>query len=184
MAAVFDLNWTPSGTSISQNVGYRQRGNVDWIYNANITAPNPQTSIANSATVGALAYNTTYQFQVVSICGGVSNGSRIYEMIQYHCQTPTYVIIGESPTATLSVSQSPIITVELIEYQLLSSMAVVLETQNATGISPNANFATALSSGTYTIQWRYGTTINGVTLYSDDTSQLNAWCVTDTITIP
>jgi len=167
----FDLTWSVGGSPISQTVAYRQRGSADWISNVNIDSPNPQTNSATTSSVDNLDTNIVYQFQINSNCSGVSNGSNVYESIIYQCKTLTATIVG----GVISVNQPILPTIDTIQYQLLNAFNVVVDSKTATGLTPNVNF-TAQAAGTYHVKWRYGTLINGVTLYSDDASQLGAMC--------
>jgi len=169
--SVFTLTWTASGTAISQNTKYRQRGYSDWITDNNISPKNPETNSATTSTVSNLIVNTVYQFQVDSLCTSGANSSNMYESIIYSCQPITAVSNG----GRVSVNQNPLLTIDSITYQLVNSSSVVVETQSATGANPEATFGSH-PSGTYSVKYRYGTLINGVTLYSDDASQLNALC--------
>ena len=167
----FILAWTVGGSPVSQMSEYRQRGYVDWITNVNISPANPEANDAVTSTVSNLDDNTVYQFQVESVCSGATNGSNVYESIRYSCQTLTAVVVG----GVISVNQPILSTVDTIQYQLLNNSNVVVDTQTATGPAPNANFASQ-SAGTYHVNWRMGTLVNGVMLYSNDASQLNAMC--------
>jgi hypothetical protein len=176
----FILDWTVAVSSVSQTVKYRLRGDVSWISNVNISDPNPLANSTNSATVSNLCVNCVYQFQVDNNCANGVNGSNVYESIIYNCQT-----LSSSVTANVvTVTQDPLTTVELIEY-ILYEDTTPLETVNATGSNPIATFAavTPNPAATYTVQWRYGTTVNGTMLYSTDASQLNGYCVSGTIVI-
>lgn len=169
---VYALAWTPAAGTISQNAIYRQRSSLDWIYNIGISPINPLTSVASSATIRGLATNIVYQFQVTSVCSSVSNTSNIYEAITFACQTVTPTVISH----VLSVNQNPLPTVDTIQYQLVNNSSVVVATLITSGVSPSVTFA-AQNAGTYSLRYRYGATVNGTTLYSDDASQLGAWCV-------
>jgi len=177
----FDLTWTASGTATSQNVKYRERNTSTWLLTPNVDAPNPQTNSETTATVENLNLNTVYQFAIDSVCSGGGVGtSNIYEMIIYDCANESHAVVG----STVSIQQAPLSTIDTVEYQLWNSTGPTLTaTIIATGINPIAKF-TNVSSGTYTIKWRYGTLINGVTLYSNDASQLNALCTTGSIVVP
>ena len=176
---VYTLNWVVGANNVTQTVAYRQRGSVDWISNVNIAAPNPQTAITTSATVSNLNYNTVYQFQVTSNCSGTANNSSVYESIIYNCQELTDGVNA----GVISVNQAPMPTVDIVEYTLLDSMLSPIQGVMSTGSNPIGVF-TAVGAGSYTVQWRYGTLINGATLYSTDISQLNAYCVSKTIIVP
>ena len=89
-----------------------------------------------------------------------------------------------SNAGVLTVTQDVLSTVEVIQYTLYGD-ATPIETVSATGSNPIATFAaiTPDPGTTYTVQWRYGTTVNGTMLYSNDGSQLGAYCVSGTIVI-
>jgi hypothetical protein len=167
----FDLSWA-AGTSLgeTQTVAYRESGATNWITSANITLANPQLYTATSAVVANLNVNTVYEFQIVSNCGTGPNYSAIVTGIIYAQQTLTD---GENG-GVISVNQASMPTVDVIEYILLDSVFAPIENVNATGINPVAVFQPQLA-GTYYVQYRYGTLINGVTLYSDDVSQAGTW---------
>lgn len=177
---VFDLTWTASGTATSQNVKYREKNTSVWLLTPNVDAANPQTNIATAASVENLNLNTVYEFAVDSICsGGGTASTDIYEMIIYSCQT----LYDQINVDVISVYQNPLLTVDTIEYRLVNSLSVVVQSGSTTGGNPQFTFDSE-ASGDYTVEWRYGTSVNGVTLWSDDVSQLGTWCVSGTITIP
>lgn len=133
----------------------------------------------SSSPPSGLNLNTVYQFQINSICAsGTVGNSNIYELIIYTPQTVTTTVVA----GVISVNQSPLQTVTVIDYRLVNSSSVVIQNISATGPAPNASFTT-VASGTYTVQYRYGAIVNGTTLYSDDSSQLGAWSTTGTITV-
>jgi hypothetical protein len=86
-------------------------------------------------------------------------------------------------TGVISVNQASMPTVDIIEYTLVDSVLTPIETVIATGTNPVGVF-TAQASGTYYVQYRYGTLINGVTLYSDDPSQAGTFYQSSGIVIP
>jgi hypothetical protein len=177
----FDLSWA-AGTSLgeTQTVTYREQGATAWISSANITAPNPQVYTTTSAVVANLNTNTVYEFQIVSNCGTGPNYSAIVTGIIYSQETLLY---GVNSTL-LSVSQASIPTVDIIEYTLTDQLSTPIETVSATGSNPVAQFTVPVSPATtYIVEFRYGTLVNGVTLYSDDPSQAGAW-YSQTITTP
>ena len=165
----FDLSWVPSGTASYQIAKYRQRGFTEWITGVNFTPPNPLLTAATTTSVGSLDNNTVYQFQIDSVCSGDVANSNIYEAIRYNCQTLTAVVVA----GVISVSQPSLVTIDTIEYQLFDSDDILVDNQTATGLNPQATFASQ-SADTYYVNWRYGTLINGVMLYSD--YQLEVWC--------
>ena len=176
----FDLFWA-AGTSLgeTQTVTYREQGATAWISSANITAPNPQVYTTTSAVVANLNTNTVYEFQIVSNCGTGPNYSAIVTGIIYSQQTLTDGV----NTGVISVNQASMPTVDIIEYTLVDSVLTPIETVSATGTNPVGVF-TAQASGTYYVQYRYGTLINGVTLYSDDPSQAGIFYQSSGILIP
>jgi hypothetical protein len=176
----FGLSWA-AGTSLgeTQTVTYREQGATAWISSANINAPNPQAYTTTSAVVENLNTNTVYEFQIVSNCGTGPNYSAIVTGIIYALQTLT---VGVN-TGVISVNQASMPTVDIIEYTLVNSVFTPIETVSATGTNPVGVF-TAQASGTYYVQYRYGTLINGVTLYSDDPSQAGTFYQSSGIVIP
>jgi hypothetical protein len=176
----FGLSWA-AGTSLgeTQTVTYREQGATAWISSANINAPNPQAYTTTSAVVENLNTNNVYEFQIVSNCGTGPNYSAIVTGIIYSQQTLT---VGVN-TGVISVNQASMPTVDIIEYTLVNSVLTPIETVSATGTNPVGVF-TAQASGTYYVQYRYGTLINGVTLYSDDPSQAGTFYQSSGIVIP
>lgn len=176
----FNLNWVAAVSSVSQTGKYRLRGDVSWISNVNFSIPNPLSSTDTEVNVANLCVNCVYQFQIDNNCASGVNGSSIVESIIYSCQT----LSASSNAGVLTVTQDPLTTVELIEYVLYED-TTPLETVSATGSNPIATFAaiTPDPGSVYTVQWRYGTTVNGTMLYSNDVSQLNDYCVSGTIVI-
>lgn len=177
----FNLSWAV-GTSLgeTQTVAYRESGTTTWITNANITLANPQLYTATSAVVANLNTNTVYEFQIVSNCGTGPNYSAIVTGIIYAQETVT---IGAN-SGVISVNQAPIPTVDIIEYTLYNAAGPTpVQSTTATGVNPVASFSQVLA-GTYYVDYRYGTLINGVTLYSDDPSQNNAWYQSTSVIVP
>ena len=171
-ASPFTLAWTHGSGCTSQTVNYRQRGSSNWVNNINITAANPQTNTTNSASVANLNNNTVWQFQVTSNCSGSTNNTPVVESILFACQNVTKGVI----CGVITINQAPLTTVDNVTY-LLYSGSSLLQTVITTGLVPSATF-TSVSSGTYTVKWRMSATVNGVTVNSDDSSQLNALCTT------
>jgi hypothetical protein len=178
----FNLSWT-AGTSLgeTQTVSYREQGATAWISSANIDLANPQAYTTTSAIVKNLNTNTVYEFQIVSNCGTGPNYSAIVTGIIYSQET----LLHGVNNSYLSVNQASMPTVDIVEYILLDNNLVPIENAApVTGSNPVVQFNTAVSSATtYYVQYRYGTLINGVTLYSDDPSQAGAW-YSQTITTP
>lgn len=174
----FAASWTAPGDATALTIQYRQRGNSEWISNVNISPANPLSASATSATINLSGCpNTVYQFVIVTSCTGGSTYGATTEAIIYSCQT----LSANVTAGVITVTQNALITVETIQYTLYQS-TTPLETVTATGSNPVASFS-AVSAGTYTVKWRYGTTVNGVTLYSNDSSQLNAYCTSGSIVV-
>lgn len=177
--ADFDLTWTPSGTATTQNVKYREANTINWILTPNVTPANPQAQADAAATVENLTLNTIYDFAVDSVCSGGGLGtSNVYQMVIYDCAVVTDQVAAQQ----ISVTQNPLSTLDTIDYRLVDSVSVVVESISTSAQEPSVTF-TAVSAGDYTVEWRYNGTVNGVNLSSDDVSQLNAWCSTATITV-
>lgn len=176
----FNLSWA-TGTSVgeTQTVAYRESGATTWITNANITLANPQLYTATSAIVASLNTNTVYEFQIVSNCGTGPNYSAIVTGIIYEQQTLTDGVNA----GVISVNQASMPTVDIIEYVLTDQNNIPIENVSATGTNPVAVFGVQVS-GTYYVEFRYGTLINGVTLYSDDPSQHTTVYTSSPIIIP
>lgn len=177
----FNLSWTPAGGTTSAQISkYRARDMSSWL-TGNSTPSNPMTDMVNSSVTAGLLGNVVYQFQVDSDCPGDVGHSNIYEMITYTCQDIAITVVDaggglQQITGTLL----PLSTVDNVEFKLVNTTGpVTVENIITTGINPIAIF-TPVSSGTYRIKWRYATLINGVTLYSDDPSQINDYCDTGT----
>ena len=172
----FDLTWTPTGgTTTSQIAKYRALGSSNWITN-NFTPANNLSDVATTTTAKNLNTNTVYQFQVDSNCPGDVSNSNIYEAVIFECQTTT--LTQTSPTAShwdIRASQNPL-TVDTVEYRLKNPSNAVVENISATGSNPVVLFSTVATNGTWKVEWRYVTLVNGVTVYSTDADQLNAWC--------
>jgi len=158
--STFNLSWTYGANNTSQIVGYRQRGNVDFITNANITSANPQSSTTNSASITGINNNTVYQFQITSICTSSNSLSNIYESVIFSQQSITDGV----NSGVISVNQAPMPTVNTITYTLYSGQSPV-QTVYGTGINPVAKFA-AVSSGNYTVKYSYTTLVNGINVTS------------------
>lgn len=172
----FDLQWTPTSGS-SQLAKWRQSNSASWVLTG-FTTPNPLTDTENNNTLPSPIVNTVIQFQIDTVFSGGTVSGNIAECIEYDCQTLGYTVVSQ----TVNVYQSPLATVETVEYRIKNSGGTVVDNQTATGPNPVATF-TALSADTYSVEWRYATTVNGATLYSTDASQLNAWCSQGSIVV-
>lgn len=170
------LTWThQSGTS--QISKWRQFGGSDW-FTSGFTVANPLSGVAATNTYSSPATNVVFDFQIDTVYSGGTIGSNIRQGIYYTGQTLSDTIVA----GVISVNQSQL-QLDAIQYRLKNAGAVVLENISTTGQIPQVAFS-AQASGNYTVEWRYGTLINGVTLYSDDVLQHNAYYVSGTITIP
>ncbi len=165
----FIYTWTAE-TGNSQQAKWRQRGTALWSTSL-LTPANPLSAVAVTTTAALTGVNVPYQFQVDTIYSTGLIGSNIYENIQYECQTLNVVVA----TQQISVSQDALPEITYLEYNLYNSAVVLVETIITTGSSPSVQFA-AVSADTYKVTWRYGVSINGTVLYSDDASQLAAYC--------
>jgi hypothetical protein len=148
-----------------------------WITNVNISPANPLTT-NTTATVTGINNNVVYNFAVDNICSNGIATSNVYQAIVYSTQTLSHTVSA----GVISVNQNPLLTIDSIQYRLKNNSSNILSTIITTGTSPSVSFP-AQSSGNYTVEWRYGATVNGVTLYSDDPSEAGAWYVSGTITI-
>lgn len=175
---LFILTWTPTGgTTTTQVAKYRNRGLSSWLTN-NFDPPNVLDAVTDEVSALSLAYNTVYQFQIDSNCPGDVSHSNIFEAIMYQDQEIDVVVNG----GNISVNQNPMMTVATIEYRLYNDTPIVVDTQVATGYNPQVTFGSQIP-GDYSVQWRLGTLINGVALYSDDPSQEGDWYSYGPITI-
>ena len=170
----FNLAWALGAGSVSQLASYRSRGTETWLTSnilgtGSYNVPNPQANTTTVARASGLAKNTVYQFQITNNCTTGSSYSNIYEAIIYTQQTLTY----GATSGVISVNQAALPTIDTVEYMLYRG-ASPLETVLATGLNPSAKFA-SVSSGTYTVKFRYTTLINGSSLSSDDSSESAAW---------
>lgn len=170
------LSWTPGDGSVEQITRWRQRGSTDW-RNDLWTTPNPLSNEVTSNVFNIPATNTVFQLSVLNNCSTGSGASSIFETIVFACQT----VISSVSSGVITVTQSPLPFVDNIYYELYEGSSSK-QTVVATGISPTVSFA-SVSSGSYVVKWYYASTINGVTLNSTDSSQLNALCFTSTITV-
>lgn len=166
----FVLTWTPAGgTTTDQIAKYRPKGDTTWLtvnFNpANILGP----AVTTTNAVG-LNLNQVYEFQIDSVCPGDTGNGNITESIIYDQVTLEADVVG----TVITVTQTPMPSVSTIQYTLLDQLSTPIETVIATGANPIATFA-SVASGTYTVDYRYGATVNGVTLYSDDPSQAGSW---------
>ena len=174
----FGLTWTPavSGT-VSQLVKYRLQGDTAWVSGVNITAANPQTTSASSAAVSPGCTNTIIEFQIESVCGTGSNNTLVMHGICYAQQT----VSSNVTSGVISLTQPAMPTVDTVEYVLYSGNTP-LQTVLGTGSNPTISF-TSVSAGTYTVKYRYRTSIDGTIVSSNDSSQHNAYYVTGNITV-
>jgi len=166
---VFTMTWVAGPNNDYQIAKYRQQGAANWVSNVNITPTNPLADDATTVDVKNLLTNTVYEFQVDSICSDVAHSS-IYESIIYEEPVLSTGVVG----GVISVTQDPLPTIEIVDYRLKNNNDTVLQNASVTGSNPSHSF-TSVSAGTYKVDWRFGTTINGVMLYSTDPSQEGAW---------
>jgi hypothetical protein len=176
-ASSVTLSWTHQ-SGVSQNSKWRIRGNSLW-NTTNFTPANPLSSTAITSTLSSFTANIPFQLQVDTIYSNGLIGSNIYEQVIYSCQTPSYTVVA----GVISISQTALTHLDTIEYNLYNSGPTLVQTIVTTGISPAVVF-NAVTADTYSVKFRYGTTINGTVLYSDDPSQLNAFCVQAGIVVP
>lgn len=163
----FGLAWTHQSGS-AQNAKFRQYGQQAWVLFGFIT-PNPMTGTAATNAIPAPAVNFVYEFQVDTVYPTGTIGSNIYQMIDFFKQTATYTVTS----GIISVNQSPM-QIDTIQYRLKNGGGTVIQNVATTGAIPNVSFTT-VSAGSYTVEYRYGTLVNGATLFSDDASQLGGW---------
>lgn len=167
---VFELTWTAvGGTSTSQLAKYRIYGTTSWLV-ANFSPANTLSASATSTDAEGLNVNTLYDFQVDTYCPSGIGASNLFQMIIFDKQTVTIT----DTAGVINVNQSPMPTVSVIEYRLLNNALAVIQNISATGLNPVGNF-TAVSAGDYTLEYRQGTLVNGVMLYSDDATQFTEW---------
>lgn len=170
----FDLTWTPSGSATSQNVKWRVNGVPIW--NTTFVTPiNPQTDVQADATIdNTFLKNQVVEFAIDSLCSGSGvNTSNSYEMINYVTTLSDFSYTAVS--GVINVNQS-ILALDTVQYRLKDGASTILQNISATGSNPSGTF-TAVAPGTYSVEWRFGTLVNGSTLYSDDPTQMNAWIV-------
>lgn len=176
-ASSFSLTWTPQ-SGISQNAKWRIRGNSQW-NTSSFSVPNPLSSGATTTNLISGTHNVPYQLQVDTIyASGLAPGN-IREEIIYNCITPSHSIVA----GVISLSQPVLTGIDIVEYNLYNSGPTLLQTITVPGGDPGVSF-TSVASGTYSVKFRYGTMINGVTLYSDDPSQINAFCTVSGLIVP
>lgn len=175
-SGTFVLTWTHQA-GISQSAKWRQRGLPVWV-SSQFSPASPLGPTAATTTGSQVVLNTPLQFQIDTIYSNGTIGSNIYEAINYSCQTLSSAVTS----GVISINQLVLPLIDIIQYQLIYS-GTTIQTINTTGNIPNISFA-SVASGSYTVKWRMGTQINGSVLYSDDASQLNALCVSGTITVP
>lgn len=170
----FALTWTPSGSASSQNVKWRGLGASIWQIGTFITPANPQTTGQSTATVsGSVGVNIPVQFAIDSVCAGGGVGiSNVYEMIKYVSTSGSF--ISSVSGGVISVTQDPLSNIDNVFYRLKNAVPTVIQNITTTGVSPTGSF-TSVEAGTYSVEYRFGTLINGVTLYSDDSTQIGSW---------
>ncbi len=166
----FTLDWTAvGGNTTTQVAKYRQAGDISWL-TGNFNPANLLAAAAVTTDTVGLANNTLYDFQIDTNCPGDVGKGNIAQGISYDQQVVTIT----DTVGVVKVNQNPLPTVSVIDYRLLDNNLQPLQNVAATGINPIATF-TAVSSGNYNLEFRYGTLVNGVMLYSDDASQATAW---------
>lgn len=174
----FAMDWTHQ-SGISQNAKWRSKGSSLWNVN-NLIPADPLSATAHHSAMISGSTNEIFEFAVDTIySGGIAN-SNIYEMIRYYCDTLTSGV----SSGVISVSIPVISDIERVSFNLYNNNAptTILQSIDTSGSSPNGAF-TAVVAGNYTVKWIMKTTVNGSTLRSDDTSQLNAACSSGTITV-
>lgn len=165
----FIYTWTAE-TGNSQQAKWRQRGTALWSTNL-LTPANPLSSVAVTTTAALTVTNVPYQFQVDTIYSTGLIGSNIYENIEYECQSLGYTVLA----GVISVQQDALPDLTYLEYNLYNGTPTLVETIITTGSAPAVSFA-AVAAGTYSVTWRYGVSINGTVLYSNDAAQLGTYC--------
>lgn len=179
-AACFNLTWTPGGSLLSQVVKYRLIGDIVWVTGANIVDNNPQTAIATSAIVTPGCLNTIIEFQIDSVCSIGTTSGAIVQNIQYNQQT----LSANVTSLVITVTQPAMPNISIIEYVLYTSLGLPIDTQIASGSNPIATFSNpAIIPGNYYVEYRYGTSINGTLIYSDDVVYNGAYYTSGTIIV-
>ncbi len=178
----FVLAWTPSGSAVSQQSKYRITGTPQWLTAPGISPANPETNSASTSTISGSVINTNilYEFAIDSVCvnGGIGT-SNVYQMIKYEDDSSfTNTVVS----GVIGVNQNPK-RLDNIFYRLKNASNTVIQNVTTTGSQPAIQF-TSVASGNYHVEWRFGTLVNGVVLYSDDSTQLNAWIASGTIVVP
>lgn len=171
-----DLTWThQSGTA--QNAKFRQYGTQTW-FTSGFNTANPMSGTAASNVFAAPNINTVYDFQIDTVYSGGTVSGNIYQGVYYATQSLTSSVTA----GVITVTQNPVM-LDTIQYRLRNSVPAVIQNVNTTGLNPTISFS-SVASGNYTVQWRYGSVVNGSTLYSDDASQTGNWFTSGTITVP
>lgn len=175
--STFVYTWTAQSGN-SQQAKHRPRSSNLW-YTNDLSPADPLSAVAVTTTQSSVPINDPQQFQVDTVYNTGLIGSNIYECIKYTCQADTHGHVG----GVINISQSAMTTIDIIEYRLILNAGSVLQQTIITdGNNPAVAF-NSVGAGTYHVEWRYGTLINGATLYSDDASQLNAMCSSSNIVI-
>lgn len=175
-SGVFTYHWSHQ-TGLSQIAKWRIKNVLLWS-TSGVSPSNPLSSTAITTVLTSANVNTVLQFQVDTVYSTGNVGSNLYEMINFDCQSLSHSIAS----GAITVNQSGL-AVDVVEYQLYNSTPTLVQSLSASGTMPTVTFA-SVASGNYTVKWRYGVMVNGSTLYSDDASQLNAYCASGTITVP
>lgn len=178
VSSQFVLNWSHQSGS-SQTAKWRAKGNTTW-QSIGFTPTNPLsgTAITSTGTGITIPVNVPAQFQVDTVYPTGTSSGNIYESIMYASTTLNSSVLS----GVITVSQIPL-PIDTVQYRLRNSVPAIIQNFSASGLNPGGEFG-AVASGTYTVQWRFGTTLNGSTLYSDDASQIGSWFTSGSIVVP
>lgn len=175
----YTLAWTPGVGATNQTVQYRVRDTGPWTTISGITPTNPLSGSANSAVVTGLDENAVYQFQVLSnCCPGVVRASIIRENVIFNAVTVDTTV----DTGVISVNTNTLATVDTIDYKLYDGGDSLVEAIQATGLAPSGEFLPVLP-GSYSIKYRFTSTVNDVDIHSDDVGQAGAYFATPTVIV-
>lgn len=165
--ADFQLDWTAGADATSQNVQYREKGQISWIDSINIDPVNPQTDVAVTADIEGLNDNTVYQFRIQTVeTGKTAAFSSTKEKINFVC--PSYTTLPAAGRVTI-VLTGIFPTIEVIYFRLvLAATEGLIDTNTSTGIEAGTTF-TGVAAGTYYIEFVLQTTVDGVTVISPST---------------
>lgn len=190
----FVLNWYAAPVmvnpnSIGQRASYRQKAVGGSFITTGFTPSNDLNIVAQTITSPNLAANKIWEFKVEALCtsgGPTINNNGIQEALKFACISPTLSSTTTTVTAQLNITGLDITKAQFTLHKVSDNSTTYGPVTN----TPSGSIIQAVATGQTpdtAFYWEIilYTTLNGVEIASNTTSQLNSSCLSANIsTIP